>query len=280
MTANGYAIKRLPHRPRAATIARIGMIEEVVAEYEGTPISLRQLFYRCIEDRRGAAKLPKTENAYKALSDLCSQMRYSGRLSFDAIVDESRSARATPTFEDAQELARYAAGWYRADPWADAEVGVHVWAEARNTAASIAGVCRDYRVTLWPCGGNPSDSFIREAAPHHDTHKPVRLLYVGDWDKEGLHIPAQVTTKLQWHLPQADLALERVAVTDEQRDRYESNGWDAEIGRKVQAAAIPPSELQQMLRDALDELLPEHALRDMRIKERAEKAKLRAWAPE
>ena len=157
-------------------------------------------------------------------------------------------------------------GMYRLDEWAGAERRVEVWCESRRLAGTVQQTCQELGVDLYPAGGFASDTFIYEAAQEIKyIRKPTVLISLGDFDPAGLLIDQDIIRKLREHLPGHDVELRRLAITAEQIKQYNlptkprkaSDRRRLDIQDTVEAEALPAGTLRELLREAVDEHLPD-----------------------
>ena len=87
---------------------------------------------------------------------------------------------------------------YRRDLWATQHTRVEVWAESDSTASLLEPVTRPLGVGLYSCRGQAGKEFAHTAATIYTRiGKPVRILYVGDWDPAGLGIPRSLLERME-----------------------------------------------------------------------------------
>ena len=147
--------------------------------------------------------------------------------------------------------------------------------ESESIAGVIGLITREYGLALLPCRGQSSKPFIFESAEQYaESGKPVTCLYVGDFDPAGLDIGKSVETRLaRYGAPEVEFR--RIAIIPEQvRDLalpgHAMNPNTAIPVRKrftdlcdqygishdaVEAEALPPSDLRQLLRDTIEEYI-------------------------
>ena len=108
----------------------------------------------------------------------------------------------------------------------------------------------------YPCGGFASLSLVYEAAGlirQEADGRPVRIIYVGDYDPAGVLIDRSVLRELRGHLPDLDIEEVRIAITADQaarlpsKPRKTSDPRCPDIRETVEAEAMPAAELRQML---------------------------------
>jgi hypothetical protein len=193
------------------------------------------------------------------------------------IVDETRALDA---WESAATVADYIAGqvrWARVDCWAGSPAPL-ILTESRSLAGVLRGLAAEYLVPIAATNGQVGGFLHTDIGP---TLEPgQRVLYLGDLDHQGDQIEANTRAVLERYAP---LDWTRLALLPEQVTRYAipstwktdrryrpprpSEAWETE--------ALNQSVIVQLVRDRLDELLPE-PLADVQVRERAQRAQVAA----
>jgi hypothetical protein len=283
---------------RARPVKRQRRTKEEVRQFESQlsealkdchPNSVRHVFY-LMTNPRLAAPVEKTERGARHVQERLVKMRRQGKIPYSWVVDMSRRGYHVVTYKGAAEFLRDMTGLYRADLWGQADVYVEVWCESRSIAGVILGVCEELAVSLYPAGGNSSISFAYEAAMNikacHEG-KPVIILYVGDYDRAGVIIDAALEREIRLHLgPDVDVTFVRVAITKEQIELYdlptkppnEEDKRALHVTETVEAEAMPPALLCDLLRAEIESHLPPRALEVMKVAEENERAVLERLA--
>ena len=228
------------------------------------PQSVRHAYYR-LTDPTLPVSVPKTEHGYRSIVRRCTALRRSGRLPYGWLTDATRRGYHVSTFDGAGELIDAFSGLYRVDAWRDAAAHVEVWTESRSAAGVVQADCQRLGVSLYPCGGFASLSLayqgaegIRRAA----AGRPVRIIYIGDYDPAGVLIDQSVIRELRGHLPALDIEPVRIAITAEQAERLPSKPRKAgdrrrpDVRETVEAEAMPAAELRAMLTAAVEGFMP------------------------
>jgi hypothetical protein len=250
-------------------------VRTVLDQYEGTAVTVRQLYYRLV----AAHAIPNSVRSYKNVVAALSQWRRERKIPLTAFEDRTRG------------MKRFDDGWRRDDPrswvrqWLDMAVRrakgyelaqwygqperVVVAVEKQALEGPFEQVCRELAVDLAVCRGYPSLSFLHEVAgalgrgdPAHDGRKIV-LLYFGDFDPSGLNIPEVVERDLAGFF-RVPVSFERVALTREQIDERNlppapvkltdsrAGGFVDEHGEEVyELDALEPRELQELVRSSV-----------------------------
>ena len=243
------------------------------------PQSVRHVFYR-MTDPTGPVSVPKTETGYDAIVRRCTALRRSGRVPYGWITDMTRQGYHVRTFGSGADLIAQFAGLYRVDAWRDAPVHVEVWCESRSIAGVIQSECDRLGVSMYPTGGFSSLTLTYQAAEgirRDAAGRPVRIVYVGDWDPAGVLIDEDVIGKLRGHLPDMKIEEVRIAITAEQaavlpsKPRKSGDRRRLDIRRTVEAEAMPAVELRELLRSTVESFMPDGALKAATVAEQSER---------
>ena len=166
--------------------------------------------------------------------------------------------------------------------WDRAGTYCEVWCESRSLAGVLTDDCNELAVSLYPCGGFASLSFVYESAKHLERRangRQCRIYYIGDYDAAGLLIDKDLESKLRGFLPDRfPLTFERLAVNHEQirlfnlptRPRKDSERRRPDVLETVEAEAMPVGVMRNMVRSKVEALLPPDALAIARRVEKEE----------
>ncbi len=264
---------------------------------QSRPQSVRHVYYVLVG--RIPELVPKNDKGYDTVDRACIRLRQTGRLPYSWISDSTRTGYHVATYENGGDMISRHAEYYRLDLWRRARAHVEVWCESRSIAAVLLPLCRELCVSLYPTSGFSSLTQTWQAAQLMQTAaagRPIRLLYVGDYDPAGEHIDRDVIKKLRKHLkpyaqrhgmkPQHCLQEVRVAVNAEQvvqynlptKPRNENDLRSPQIKRTVEAEALPAEVLRKLVRQAVESYLPEGELDVVRVAEESEREYLRTIA--
>lgn len=277
-TTKGRARGSAPWRPQAKTLVLLTHIDAVLAAY-AFPITARQVFYRLV----GLGVLAKTERAYDNLCNLLVRARRSGRISWEAIADDSL-VRYGPIIHDGAPgflswADRQADGHLFAD-WTEGQAVVPiVWTESDGMASFLRGALASHG---WPVevvstSGSDSVGPKREMAmgavdQYAKTGQPTVIGKIGDLDEAGLSIIDSLTEDLLAfadNMGQPDaITVEWVALTNDQvvsfglptnpgkaaKKARDGRLWTPPGGtmaESVQAEALDPADLTAVVEDWL-----------------------------
>jgi hypothetical protein len=249
------------------------------------PQSVRHLFY-LMTNPRLAEPVEKSDRGYRHVQYRVVELRRAGLLPYGWITDASRRGYFTPTFLGAGDFIRRVKGLYRADLWKQAESYCEVWTESRSIAGIIEDDCEELAVSLYPAGGFSSITLAYQAAKEiNETAdgKPVVIFYIGDHDPAGVLIDEALKRELLKHLnPNIELTFIRLGITAEQIEAYDlptkprkaADRRSLHVARTVEAEAMPAATMRRILRDSIEALLPENALKVARAAEESERSLL------
>jgi hypothetical protein len=223
-------------------------------------------------DPRLPEPVEKSERGYRHVQDRLTKLRRAGRIPYGWITDATRIGYITNTFDGAEDFLRRVNHLYRANLWHQSEHYCEVWVESRSIASVVREDCKELAVNLYPAGGFSSISFAFEAAEFINSNSagnPATIFYIGDYDPAGVLIDRSIEAELRRHLDD-DIVLifDRIGITTEQikhydlprKPRKEGDRRSPHIEQTVEAEAMPAGIMRQLLRAAIESLLPSDAL--------------------
>jgi len=185
------------------------LCEQIVATVnlyaaQGYRLTLRQLYYQLVS----ADYIPNDDVVYKKLSGILDDLRYSGKVDWDAIEDRGR----------VPYLPYYAAGpaaaindlirQYRLDRMEDQNTFIEVWTEKDAISGILREITSEYHVRLVVNKGYSSSSAMHDAylrfAAQIAAGKPVVVLYFGDHDPSGLDMVRDIQERILFFLAYGD----------------------------------------------------------------------------
>ena len=289
MTSAIYRAGTLKRNRR--TGAQVEQLDQQIIDVlkEDHPQSVRHVFYR-MTDPRLQEPVEKSDRGYRHVQARCVALRRSGQVRYNWFADLSRRGYYVNTFDDASDFISRMKGLYRADLWRDADVRCEVWCESRSIASVLMDDCDELAVSLFPCGGFSSLSFVHSAAEEHNASaddRPLQILYIGDYDPAGVLIDVSLQKELREHLrPDIDLRFSRIGINPEQistydlptKPRKETDKRSLHVGFSVEAESMPARIMRGILRDQVECLLPAGALTVAKVAEESERAHLDTMA--
>jgi hypothetical protein len=247
-------------QPQAKTAALIEEVREVLDEYgDYLPLTIRQIFYRLV----GARGYEKTERAYDRLVEVLNKARRARLIDFDTIRDDGFYRTAWlgwRSLEQAQQSLIKHASSYRLDRQTGQPVRLAVWCEASGMAPQLERVCKRYSIPVYSSGGFDSLTVKHALAEEFAKVEAVLVLHIGDHDPSGVHVFGSLDEDVSAFSSELGgfVNFGRLAVTSEQIERYglptaPPKGSDrrAFVGETVQAEALPPDTLAEILEQAI-----------------------------
>ncbi len=166
------------------TLEKIEVIEKAFKE-EGR-LTLRRIYYILLSK----GMITHSKGSYVNLSKLLTKLRESGSLDSDMIVDSHRDLIKSQTYKDFDEAFDQLCKGYYKDSMELQKQYVEVWIEKDTMTHIFRGYCLGNDVPLVVSKGFTSYSFKQEAVERYkQIEKPITILYFGDLDPEGEHIP-------------------------------------------------------------------------------------------
>ncbi len=282
--------KASPLKRHRRTKAELAALDDALFEIveEVCPATVRQVFYQAVN--RGL--VPKDEGkGYDVVQRRLLAMREALALPYGWIVDGTRYVHGYRRYNDLDEFTDFAAGLYRKDYWATSEVNVEVWLEkdALKGVLFPTGV-NECGLGLHVTRGFASVTYLQEAAEQIEADgRPHHIYVLTDFDPSGISIAATVERELMRRAPDSEIHVERLAVDRDQIDLWDlptrptkSSDSRATAFRRIHGTdsveldAIPPDELRELVRSAIDNHMDPHRLRSFKMVEEQEREGLRA----
>ena len=288
-----------PYNRKRSTKAELDEIGERMVSLAVSlkPLSVRHLFYQLTVEDGSGVTLDKTNNVYKKVVRLKKKLCRGKAIPWHFFSDSSRVAYYNDGYEglDDVEFVDHVASLYRRNYWSQTDIYPQLWVESRSLAPTLAGTARELGVSLYPSGGMPSDTFVYGAAVDAvlSRREHIVVVYVGDYDPSGLQISECLETMLTEHLGNAaeyydldvpELTFERVAINEQQIIDYAlptkptkvaQSRKKYDIDQTVEAEALRPDTMRQIVADAFEPMIDRQALEQLRAIEAAERNGLR-----
>jgi hypothetical protein len=218
--------------------------------------------------RYGSGGQYSEQNVINALIEL----REQSIIPWDWIEDETRSLTEWQYADTVAEYVQDAVGRARINPW-DGEPPL-LLVESRSLGGVLRAMTYDYLVGIAATNGQTGGFLHTKVAPVLARNDRV-VLYLGDEDLQGHQIEANTKAVLE-KVARREIDWTRVAITPEQieaeglADKYalkkDKRYSPAREFRAWETEALGQGLVRQLVRDALDELLPE-PLEDVRQRE-------------
>jgi hypothetical protein len=182
----------------------------ILAEIQ--PASIRAVCYQLFT--RGLIRdMGKSET--NRVSKQLVYAREEGLIPWEWVVDETRGAERTPSWNRPEDFARAVSRSYRRNRWAQQPQQVEVWSEKGTVRGTLAPVLDRYGVTFRVMHGYSSATVVNDVSEASmDDVEPLLVLYAGDWDPSGMHM-SEVDLPERIERYNGYIAIERVALTRE-----------------------------------------------------------------
>jgi hypothetical protein len=197
------------------TLQLIEQAREVL-EASATAMTVRQCFYQLVV----LQFIENCQSSYKRLGRALADARKLGLVPWDRIEDRLRRPRRVPMWSDVRDFSDSVVPQYRRNVWASQPTYLHVWLEKDALSGMFEDELDFYGVTLNVGRGYDSWSSIYEAATcFREIQKPIKILYFGDFDPSGQHMPISLRERLD-HFG-VETEIEVVAIVKEDIERYD-----------------------------------------------------------
>lgn len=273
---------------RTATLEVIEHARVITTDYaaRGFKLTLRQLFYQFVA--RGL--LPNSQQNYKRLGTIVDDARQTGLLDWDTIEDRTRNVRSPNVWSSPESILDAVADQYKENPWKKQKYRPEVWIEKDALVGVIEPVCERYRVPFFACRGYTSQSEAYAAGKRFHTHirqgyVPI-VFHLGDHDPSGIHMTEDNTDRISLFAG-ADIEVRRLALNMDQIEAYNPppnpakdsdsrfEGYAAIHGEESwELDALDPDVIDQLVADALDELIDRETWDEFMSEERVNKRAL------
>lgn len=121
------------------------------------------------------------------MGDEIRQAREQGDIPWAWVVDESRQLEQPPSWSNPEEFIESVIPQYRLDYWEHQPYAVEVWSEKSTVSGTLRPVLRRFGVGYRSMHGYTSATKVHDVADLTlCLEKPLRVLYVGDFDPSGM----------------------------------------------------------------------------------------------
>lgn len=257
-----------------------------LAETHG-PCSVRHLFYRAVVEKMPG--VTKSASGYNKVQRLALELRRSGAIDYSLIVDGTRWMRIPTMWDSAEDALAQTAELYRKNYWTNTKWRLEVWCESDSIAGTITAKTGEHGVPCFPTKGYTSETFAWSASQAwlQTPHRQPVVIYVGDHDPHGIEIEAHLKERLAGFTGM-DVPWHRVGVTRDQIEELDlptsgtlKKPYKDELAgyrKAVEAEALPPRMLVDLVDEAIAEYEDDDALRAHRTAEKSERAFMYAIA--
>ncbi len=245
------------------------------------PLSVRQVHYLLLNapPLKHASKphsiYQNNMASYKSLCDLAERARIIGELPMEAIADETRPISLWPVFASPRDFVRRELDSFLMDFWRDLQQSqpnhIELVVEKNTAAGLIRPVAAQYCIPMTSSRGYASlpPRFEMAQRFRRSGKSKLILLVVSDFDPDGEEIAHAWASSLLGDFDIQDIHPVKVALTHEQVKQHslvpnmeakESSSryrrFVDKYGKDVfELEALPPAELQNLVRTAIDSVL-------------------------
>lgn len=177
------------------TLELLNIIKKIIDSYE-LPWTVRQIHYNLV----GKEEVDNTIPQYRKISRISSDGRYTGHLPWNKIVDDTRGAYKTQSWDSIENgINSFLNGFRSKGRWDGSDRRIEVWVEKRSLRRLTYPITDKYDIYLAVGGGWNSTSAIWEAVERILMYNTKRLdiLYFGDLDPSGDDMPRDVEDRLK-----------------------------------------------------------------------------------
>jgi len=255
---------RTLNSPNLKPVSRLEILKETIRFLEThSSVTVRQIYYHLVSIQL----INNNKAEYLRIVDNTKKGRLAGLLPFDKIIDDTREAQKTPSWNNIKTIIQAAISQYRSDWWIDQDNYVEVWLEKRSLSRIFYPITNYYDVNLCVGGGYQSWSEVWEAKGRFLRREGKRLviLYFGDLDPSGKDMPRDIKERLE--TIGIDVEVKEIALTKEDIEEYNlpRNPTKATDTRNrayrekygitwgVELDALPPDVLRQKIRDSISD---------------------------
>jgi len=273
-------------RPQDDAKALLNDVEVVLTAFAAfLPLTVRQIFYRLV----ATTGFAKTEQAYKRLAGILVRARRAGLISWDAIRDDGFHRPGTLGWDDVDDVQAAFANvveTFTLDRQRGQRRRVVVWCEAGGMVRQLQRVTRELSVPVYSSGGFDSVTVKHDQAAEFAAMGDVVVFHIGDHDPSGVHVFGSLDGDIRAFLEAMGGRAEfvRLAVTPDQITQHnlptsppKTTDRRAFDGDTVQAEALPPDVLSELVTDAIWSVLDAPTFNAVVEAERAAKRRLADW---
>lgn len=177
-----------PYNPKNKTKIILNQIVEIVEKYErqGFQMTVRQVYYQMVA--RG--HILNKQSEYQKISRVLTDARYAGIIDWSSIIDGARIPDLPSYFDNIDDLYREAKNSFKLDRWQGQEYYIELMTEKDAISTIIEPITTKYQITRSVGRGFTSATAVKDMARRFMNHRDKKrvLLYLGDFDPEGLRI--------------------------------------------------------------------------------------------
>jgi hypothetical protein len=261
---------------------------DIVSEYEDGVLTIRGLHYKLVS--RG---MTNTMRHYKRVVTAMIQARREGVINYEAFSDHDRVLIGETKFEvtsieselaSSKHTIEYWMKNYWKNRWENQYYYPEIFIEKKALQGVFEPICNKWDVSLSPCKGYPSLTFLNDAATRfleaQDQGKMPIILYFGDYDPSGEDIPRSIEQNLRNDFG-VDITLRRIALMESQVVEWKLPPAPAKEGDSRTAAweglgqveldAVEPKKIQSLCNEAIEDIFDSDLYEDLISQEEEER---------
>jgi len=234
--------------------------QSIISQYE--MVTVRQVYYILVSRQT----INNNLNEYRRVIRVLKNGRLAGLIKFDSIIDDTREAEKTPSWESIEDILNAAIDQFRSFWWRDQPYHVEVWLEKRALRRIFYPITNGYDVYLCTGGGYQSWSEVWAARARFLARKgsDLKILYFGDLDPSGKDMPRDIRDRfktLGFNVDVIEVALTKNDImeydlpTNPSKKKDSRQDWYTNkygINYAVELDALPPKILSEKIRDAIE----------------------------
>lgn len=262
-TMKSKSLKNVPTLALLTNMISFVKVHEVV--------TVRQIYYGLVSIQM----INNNTSEYNRVVRTVKRARLAGLISFDSIIDDTREAEKTSSWDSIEEIIKAAIEQYRSDWWSDQPYYVEVWLEKRALRRIFYPITDTYDVHLCVGGGYQSWSQVWEARKRFESRagQKIVILYFGDLDPSGKDMARDIQER--FNEIKISVTVKEIALTRKDIERFKlpKNPFKIREGKKrgdprknwyikkygidygVELDALPPD----VLKDKIEEAITNHA---------------------
>ena len=288
-------------RMSKANRVRLDEINSIISEYQvqGYVLTLRQLYYQLVS----RDIIPNQQKEYAKLSTILKEGRMSGIVDWGAIEDRLRQPSSPSSFESPEEVMDAVISQYALPRMAGQPVYVEVWVEKDALSGVLKRVTEKYHIPIMVNRGYSSASAMHDAFQRFVWNgaykrKPIKLIYLGDFDPSGLDMIRDITERIEEFQFGYDdgtdvegmiFEVVPIALTEDQIDEYAPPPNPAKVtdprakdyirrhgDTSWEVDALPPQVLNRLLEVAILKYINVEEFEKVLEKEKTDKTRLKS----
>ena len=264
-----------------ACLAAAFVLTQLALDFQ--PITVRGLMYR----GQAAGLFPSTSlKFYQQTARIVLKLRRAGIVAYSWIVDSTRRRLKPSSWSGLADFTGDVARAYRLNLWSEQTDYIEFFVEKDAMAAVLEPVTHEFDVQLNVIRGQVSETFVWNIAEEwREIKKPIFAYYLGDHDPSGLKIESSLISRLR-KFTGKDFQWRRLAITESDFANRKllgfavkrSGSWRdylAKYGNRcIEVDALPPNEIRERVRDAIEAHIDSAAWTRLQETERLERETL------